>query len=138
MRLIKILMFCKSWRKCKSIFSGMQLLFYSMTKIIVFFHFIVSLLYTFYLASNTIVYTQSQGTSRQKYIHEYISKQKCGLCREINTSLSIFYLIGRVLSIFGQKMNGPNSSEIDMKVLIHFIYKHIKFYLIIGENLTFF
>ena len=37
---------------------------------------------------------------------------------EIDTFPSIYFLIGRVLSIFRRKMDGRNPSEMDIKVLI--------------------
>ena len=44
------------------------------------------------------------------------SKSECRLWWEINNFPSISSLIGRVLSIFRQKMEGPNPSELDIKV----------------------
>ena len=71
------------------------------------------------MAGNIIVYTPSQGTNKEKYSYRIKHQRlKCRLWREINTFTSIPSLIGRVLSIFRWKMDGPNQLERDNKVLI--------------------
>ena len=79
----------------------------------------ISPIYTVSLTGNIIVYAPSQGTNREKYSRNKQHRRlKCQLWRVINTSPSISSLIGRVFSIFRRKMDGPISSEKDIKVLI--------------------
>ena len=70
------------------------------------------------MAENTIFFTPSQGTSREKYSYKKHQRQKCRLWWEINTSLSIYSLTGRVFPICRQRMDGLNPSEMDIQVLI--------------------
>ena len=83
---------------------------------VLYFHF--SYLY-FFLAGNIIVYPPSQSTNREKYFRlQHIKVKKCRLRREINNfSIHLFHHRTR-FSIFRQKIDGPNPSEMDIKVSI--------------------
>ena len=74
--------------------------------------------YTLSLAGNKIVYTFSQGTTREKYFVYIIYKEKKPTQAGKKTFSLIPSLIGRVFPISRQKMHGPNPSEMDIKVLI--------------------
>ena len=76
------------------------------------------------MAENIIVYTPNQGTNREKYFTNYIIKVKMPtLVGKKTTFPSISSLIGRAISISRQKIDGPNPSEMDIKVL--FLRRHI-------------
>ena len=86
----------------------------------------ISTFYSFYSAENISVCTPSQGTKRENYSYEIQHQMlKCRLWREINTYPSISSLKGRLLPIFRRKMDRPNTSEMDIEVLIP--VKHLYF-----------
>ena len=85
--------------------------------IVLFLYFRFSYL-SFSLAGNLIVYTPGQCTNRDKYPQKVTSKWGCRLWREMNIFPSISYLIGRVLTMFRQRIDGPNPVEMDSKVFI--------------------
>ena len=73
---------------------------------------------TFFLAGNIIVYTPTQGTIKKSTNITNISKLECQLWREIYNFSIHFSPIGRAFSIFRQKIDGPNPSEMHIKVFI--------------------
>ena len=78
------------------------------------------LLFVLFLTGNTIVCTLSQGTNREKYSYKIQHQRlKCQLWRGTNTFSSISSLMGHVLSIRRRKMDGPNPSEMDIKVPVN-------------------
>ena len=88
------------------------------------FGFFISHIHSFSLTGNKNVYTLNQGTNREKYfLSEHIKLQLPTLVGNEHL-LSIFFLIGRVCSIYRQAMdlilgqNRLNSSEMGSKVLI--------------------
>ena len=63
-----------------------------------------------------IAYSQVKIQNSEKN-HVEITKQKCPLRREITTFPSVSIPIGRFTSIFRRKLDVPNPSEVDIKVL---------------------
>ena len=80
--------------------------------------FFVSLIYTFSLTGNTLVYTPIRSTNGEKYFNHIIYEAKCLHWLELNTSLSISSFIARVRSIFRWNNFGSKPLEMDIKVVI--------------------
>ena len=109
----KQLVDCQNYCRKKQVDS----IYLSISKDNCFFGTFISPNYTFSLAGNIFIYTPSQGTNREKYFYKMQHQRlKCRFWCEINTFPSISSFIGRVLSI-RRKMDGPNSSQLDIKVL---------------------
>ena len=83
-----------------------------------FFTF-VSPIYTFSLVGNRIVYTPSQGTNKEKYWHFYYIKARM-LTLAGNKQLfhPSFPPMDARFSFFRRKIDGPNPSEMDIKMPI--------------------
>ena len=79
----------------------------------------ISAIFTIPLAGNMIVCTPSQGTNREKDSrNKQHQRLECRLWRGIDTFPYISSLMGRVFSISRRKMDGPNPSKMDIKLLI--------------------
>ena len=74
----------------------------------------VSLIYTFSLARNIMVYTPIQGTNRENYINHFIYKGKTG---KKHPSVHLFLHRLRTFQLSTEK-NGSNPSEWDIKMFI--------------------
>ena len=92
-------------------------LFYNIKKLVsLYFH---SSYLCLFLAGNINVYPPGQGTNKEKYfVHHYIKVRNAEAGGKQTTFPSISSIIGRAFSIFRQKMDGPNPSEVDIEVFI--------------------
>ena len=107
-----------SWLSGTKIFQCSFVQCYTIIMIIIKNSTFVSPIYTFSQAGNIIVYTPSQDTNREKYFNHINYKDKrCRLRQEINTFPSISSLRGSAFSIFHLKMNEPDPSQMDIKLL---------------------